>query len=188
MTLKPPVSTHFKKTYERAFKYEPKEGHKDSNNNNKLKTDTTIKPKIIQALNKFGLDDAEAEAYIQGYNVKASSNDNDRKKDGSKTAARFALAKIAAAEQYAKGSPGDVPVSPSANKNAGYAMTFGIFWNNLFSVYFLYLMDAHLSNFFMYTDMDERSLMKSINSLKLQICIKHYDVDSIQFFKDFRQL
>ncbi|KAK2195053.1 hypothetical protein BdWA1_003353 [Babesia duncani] len=38
-----------------------------------------------------------------------------------------------------------------ANKAAGYVMTFAVFVNNFFSVYFLYLMDAHLSNFFMYT-------------------------------------
>ncbi|KAK2195042.1 uncharacterized protein BdWA1_003490 [Babesia duncani] len=142
----------FKKTYERAFKYEPKQEHKDSNNNNKLKTGQSDKPKIIEALKSHGLSDAEAEAYFQGYNAKASSTD--RKKSGSQTAASVSAAKVAAAEKGAKGAPGDIPVSPSANKNAGYAMTFGIFWNNLFSVYFLYLMDAHLSNFFMYTGLD----------------------------------
>ncbi|KAK2196257.1 hypothetical protein BdWA1_001499 [Babesia duncani] len=137
----------FKKTYERAFKYVPKEGHIDTSDN-KLKTgQSSKKTEIIEALKSLGLSDAEAEAYIQGYN--ASSTDN--RKSGSQTAARFALAKVAAAEKHAKGGPEDIPVSPSASKNAGYAMTFGIFWNNLFSVYFLYLMDAHLANFFMYT-------------------------------------
>ncbi|KAK2195034.1 hypothetical protein BdWA1_003352 [Babesia duncani] len=87
----------------------------------------------------------------------------------SKKAGRRAVGVVAAAELagcIACAGPGDAPIlvrngivsssntvkfESKHDDAAGDVMTFGIFWNNLFSVYFLYLMDAHLSNFFMYT-------------------------------------
>ncbi|KAK2196258.1 hypothetical protein BdWA1_001501 [Babesia duncani] len=103
-------------------------------------------------------DEEEKSAYaVAAYKVYKKESDPSKetkaKEAGARAAAKYAAGKNVLGEKFGA-SPLDVPATDFGKKAAGYAMTFGIFWNNLFSVYFLYLMDAHLSNFFMYTGLD----------------------------------
>ncbi|KAK2195014.1 uncharacterized protein BdWA1_003506, partial [Babesia duncani] len=109
-----------------------------------FKDESKIKTKLNEALGKSPKISLLSAVQVAAYAKAASASGNDAKQ---KEAGRRAVGAVAAAERAGNincAEPADVPFVDAASKNAGYAMTFGIFWNNLFSVYFLYLMDAHL--------------------------------------------
>ncbi|KAK2195009.1 uncharacterized protein BdWA1_003518, partial [Babesia duncani] len=139
-------------------------------------SDSAVKSELNSALTKASTTEAQIKSALGNSPkisllsaVQVDAYAKAAKGGSSKKAGRRAVGVVAAAELagcIACAGPGDAPIlvrngivsssntvkfESKHDDAAGDVMTFGIFWNNLFSVYFLYLMDAHLSNFFMYT-------------------------------------
>ncbi|KAK2194918.1 uncharacterized protein BdWA1_003611 [Babesia duncani] len=146
------------------------------NNAVEVDSDSAVKSELNSALTKASTTEAQIKSALGNspkFNLLSTAQvaayAKAAKGGSSKKAGRRAVGVVAAAELagcIACAGPGDAPIlvrngivsssntvkfESKHDDAAGDVMTFGIFWNNLFSVYFLYLMDAHLSNFFMYT-------------------------------------